>query len=97
MPKPKSLASMSVDALIELRDNIGAALSTRAGDLQRQLASLTGMGKPTRGRPKGSSGLKGTKVKAKYRGPDGTTWPDVAQLRAGSSKRSKVAQRKRTS
>jgi DNA-binding protein H-NS len=64
-----NLASMSVDALLQLREDVGRALSSRAGDLQRQLAALGKDG--GRGR---SSARKGIKVAAKYRGPDGETW-----------------------
>ena len=65
-----NLASMSVDALLQLREDVGRALSSRAGDLQRQLAAL-GKGAGGRGR---SSKLKGTTVAPKYRGPGGETW-----------------------
>jgi DNA-binding protein H-NS len=73
MAGPKSLTTMSIEALVKIRDDVTAALSSRASDLRRQLASLTGTDvgngvkrgrKP--GRPKGSS-LKGRKVAAKYR------------------------------
>jgi DNA-binding protein H-NS len=73
MARPKSYAKMSLDALVELRDNITAAISDQAESLRKQLASLTGSDvsngvkrgrKP--GRPKGSK-LKGRKVAAKYR------------------------------
>jgi DNA-binding protein H-NS len=73
MARPKSLAKMSLDALIELRDSITATLSTQAAELQRQLSRLSGTDdsggarrgrKP--GRPRGSA-LKGRKVPAKYR------------------------------
>jgi len=72
MARPKSYAKMSLDALIELRDNVTAAISDQAESLRKQLASLTGNDvskgvkrgrKP--GRPKGSK-LKGRKVAAKY-------------------------------
>jgi hypothetical protein len=35
-----NLRSMSVEALLQLRDEVGHALTGRAGDLQRQLAAL---------------------------------------------------------
>jgi DNA-binding protein H-NS len=68
---------MSMDALIEMRDDIGRILSDRAGQLQGQLAALglgnggwVGSGKKAVGRPKGiGSALKGTKVAPKYRNP----------------------------
>jgi DNA-binding protein H-NS len=74
MARPRSLAKMSIEALIDLRDSITATLSTQAAELQKQLSRLTGGGdgatatrrgrKP--GRPRGSA-LKGRKVPAKYR------------------------------
>ena len=39
------LASMSVDALLKMRDEIGEILPRRTDDLKRQLSALTGMGK----------------------------------------------------
>ena len=72
MARPKSIAKMSLEALIELRDSITSALSVQAADLQKRLARLAGTdvgnGK-RRGRPPGRkrSALKGRKVAAKYR------------------------------
>jgi DNA-binding protein H-NS len=73
MARPKSLAKLSLDALIELRDNVTSAISDQAESLRKQLANLTGgtsvgNGK-RRGRPPGRkrSKLKGRKVAAKYR------------------------------
>jgi DNA-binding protein H-NS len=73
MARPKSLTTMSIEALLELRDSISTTLSARATDLQKQLSRLAGTdggngSKPGRkpGRPRGSS-LKGRKVAAKYR------------------------------
>src|SRR5262245_18397718 len=67
-----NLASMSVDALLQLREDVGRALTSRAGDLQRQLAALgKDVGAGGRGR---SSARKGIKVAAKYSGPGGETW-----------------------
>ena len=70
MARPKSFAKMSLESLIELRDNVTAAISDKAEGLRKQLASLTGGGNGrTRGRPPGRSGskLKGRKVAPKYR------------------------------
>jgi len=72
MARPKSLAKMSLEALIELRDSVTAAISDQAEGLRKQLASLTGnVGRngQRRGRPPGRSGskLKGRKVAPKYR------------------------------
>jgi DNA-binding protein H-NS len=73
MARPSNLASMSVEALIKMRDDIGKILSNKVGQLQSQLAALghggwMGNGKKAVGRPKGSA-LKGTKVAPKYRNP----------------------------
>jgi DNA-binding protein H-NS len=75
MAKSQSLASMSVDALLKLRNDIGSTLSKKVGELQRQLASLTGSSVTkgaTRGRPAHS--LKGRTVEPRYKGPTGETW-----------------------
>lgn len=71
-----NLASLTVDALLKMRDDIGRVLSQKAEDLTRQLAAL---GRDTstkgkRGRPVGSKSLKGKKVAAKYKGPNGELW-----------------------
>jgi DNA-binding protein H-NS len=67
MPKP-SLSSMSVDALLKLRDDIDKALDPKASELRSQLSML--------GRPAIQRGslLKGRKVPPKYRSPSGETW-----------------------
>lgn len=72
MARPKSLAKMSLDALIELRDSVTSAITDQAESLQKQLASLTGTdvgNGRTRGRPPSRRGskLKGRKVAPKYR------------------------------
>jgi DNA-binding protein H-NS len=77
--KSKSLASMSIDALLQMRDDVTAALARQAAALQGRLAHLTGTASaaPKRGRPKGSvraSKLTGRKVAAKYRDKSGNTW-----------------------
>jgi len=67
---PFKLAAMGVDALIKLRDDIGAVLSQKSTDLKRQLQRLetgswgssTGRGAAKRGRPR-----KGRKLPPKYR------------------------------
>jgi DNA-binding protein H-NS len=76
MARRKSLTSMSLDALINLRDDVTQAISSQASALRAQLASLTGSA-PRRGRPKGSgrkSKLAGRKVAPKYRDKSGNTW-----------------------
>ena len=73
--RAQSLASMSVEALLKMRDDIGRVLSQKAEDLKRQLSRLGGGGEGSsgRGRRKRAS-MKGIKVPAKYRGPNGETW-----------------------
>src|SRR5579871_6025931 len=70
--RPKNLAKLSLDALIELRDNVISAIGEQAESLRKQLASLTGTNAGNgqrRGRPPGRRGskLKGRKVAPKYR------------------------------
>jgi DNA-binding protein H-NS len=59
----QSLASMSVEALFKLRDEVAEAISGRAADLRKQLSKLTG-DKPTRG---GARKRKGRKVAPQFR------------------------------
>jgi DNA-binding protein H-NS len=68
MPRPTNLSSMSIDALVKLRQDINKILNRRADELRNQLSMLDGVGHL----PKGS--LKGKKVPPKYRGPSGETW-----------------------
>jgi DNA-binding protein H-NS len=67
MPKP-DLSSMSVDALLKLRDDIEKTLSSRAAQLRDKLSKLSGRSKPT------SHPLKGRKAPVKYRDRQGNTW-----------------------
>ena len=67
-----NLASMSVDALLKFRDNVGTALSRRADELKNQLSRLGGeIGHTKRGR---RASLKGRKVPVKYSDRSGNTW-----------------------
>ena len=65
-----NLGSMSVEALIKLRDEIGKALNQRAVQLQSQLSRLGG----EIGNRGGRSSMKGRKVPVKYRDKEGNTW-----------------------
>jgi DNA-binding protein H-NS len=68
-----SLASMSIDALLKLRDEVGAALSKRADALKKELASM-GADYAEVGRI-AAFGRKRRKVAPKYRNPKtGDTW-----------------------
>jgi DNA-binding protein H-NS len=67
-----SLGSMSVEALLKLRDDVGKVLSQKAVQLEEQLSKLGGeAGSGRRGR---GSAMKGRKVPAKYRDKAGNTW-----------------------
>jgi DNA-binding protein H-NS len=65
-----NLGSMSVEALINLRDQIGKVLNQRAVQLQSQLSRLGG----EIGNRGGRSSMKGRKVPVKYRDKEGNTW-----------------------
>jgi len=69
MPTP-NLSSVSVDALLKLRDEVEKALSRRAKELHDQLSRL-GRAPALLG---GGSSLKGRKVPVKYRDKSGNTW-----------------------
>jgi DNA-binding protein H-NS len=74
MVRPSNLSVMSVDALLKLREDIGAVLSRKADELKGQLSRLTGGGGDVgNGRKKGRA-TKGRKVAAKYRDSEGNTW-----------------------
>jgi DNA-binding protein H-NS len=67
MARPSRLASMSIEALLKLREDIGAVLSRKADELKSQLSKLGGktvVG--TRGGRRVSA-MKGRKVAPKYR------------------------------
>src|SRR5467141_2119952 len=74
----QNLASMSVDALLKLKDDIGAALSKKADALKKELASLGSdyaeVGRIAVYGKKRRSSLKGRKVAIKYRDKSGNTW-----------------------
>jgi DNA-binding protein H-NS len=70
MPKT-NLGSMSVEQLLQLRDNVGKELNRKSTELRSQLARLGGDIAPGRGR---GSLLKGRKVPPKYRDSAGNIW-----------------------
>ena len=67
-----NLSSMSVEQLLQLRDDVGKELNRKSTELQSQLARLGGEIAPGRGR--GGSVLRGKKVPPKYRDRSGNTW-----------------------
>ena len=76
MARTANLTNMNVGQLVDLRKQIDATLMQRRGELEKQLrelGTLTGGATVGRGR-RGVSALKGRKVAAKYRGPDGEAW-----------------------
>jgi DNA-binding protein H-NS len=70
MPKT-NLGSMSVEQLLQLRDDIGKELNRKSTELRSQLARLGGEIPSSRGR---GGSLKGKKVPPKYRDSAGNTW-----------------------
>src|SRR5262245_19857414 len=72
MARTPSLSSMSVEALLKLRDEVGKVLTQKTAQLEEQLAMLGG-GLKT-GRRGRRSAMKGRKVAVKYRDKEGNTW-----------------------
>ena len=60
-----NLASMTVESLFKLRDDVAQAIAQRAADLRKQLSQLTGSEAP-RG-AKVRNGRKGRKVAPQFR------------------------------
>ena len=66
-----NLGSMSVEQLLQFRDDVGKELNRKSTELRSQLARLGGEIASSRGR---GSSLKGKKVPPKYRDSAGNTW-----------------------
>ena len=66
-----NLGSMSVEQLLQLRENVGKELNRKSTELRSQLARLGG--EIASGRGRGGS-LRGKKVPPKYRDKAGNTW-----------------------
>ena len=66
-----NLGSMSVEQLLQLRENVGKELNRNSTELRSQLARLGG--EIASGRGRGGS-LRGKKVPPKYRDKAGNTW-----------------------
>ena len=76
MARPTKFASLSIDALVKMRDEIGAILRQRANALTKELQAIGDDYKDV-GRIAlyGRKSLAGRKVAAKYRHPkSGETW-----------------------
>jgi DNA-binding protein H-NS len=67
MARPNKLTSMSVEALLKLRDDIGAILVGKADELKSQLSKLGGSAVGNGRRGLRVSAMKGRKVAPKYR------------------------------
>jgi DNA-binding protein H-NS len=75
--KKQNLAGMDFQGLMDLREEVESALSGYRSTLEEQIASIGGSVASLGGRiVRGMRGsvLKGRKVAAKYRSPDGETW-----------------------
>jgi DNA-binding protein H-NS len=72
MARIQSLGSMSVEALLKLRDNVGKVLSQKTVELEEPLSMLGSEG--ATGRRGRRSAMKGRKVAVKYRDKEGNTW-----------------------
>jgi DNA-binding protein H-NS len=77
MPR-RSFESSTVQALLELREQVAAELGRRRTQLEAQIAHLDGSAAIAmrRGRAPGrkAHAVTGRKVPPKYRGPKGETW-----------------------
>jgi DNA-binding protein H-NS len=67
----QNLATMSVDALLALRDRIGTVLTEKTAEIRKQLQRLDFGGGTSSGRKAaGGRPRKGAKIAPKYRDPD---------------------------
>ena len=73
MPKV-NLSGMNVEALMDLREQVGETLLERRAELQKQLARMEALVGGRRVVRRGGSALKGRKVPPKYRSRSGETW-----------------------
>src|SRR5262245_39661153 len=75
MMPARNLRGMTVETLMQLRDQVVTQLGRRRSELEAQLERIGASETGRRGRPPGRGrGLKGRKVPPKYRGPKGETW-----------------------
>jgi DNA-binding protein H-NS len=80
--KSKSVASMSIEALLNLREEIADAIASRASDLQKQLSRLTGT-ETKRGRPPGRKSGRGAALRGKKLAPQFCSKKDPKMVWAG--------------
>jgi DNA-binding protein H-NS len=69
--RPSSLAGLSIEALLTLRDDVGRVLSQKTSELREQLQRLEfEAARPSTARMARVGSLRGRKISAKYRDPD---------------------------
>jgi hypothetical protein len=69
--RPSSLAGMSIEALLTLRDDVGRVLSQKTSELRDQLQRLEfGAARPSTAKTPRVGSLRGRKISPKYRDPD---------------------------
>src|SRR4029077_14578740 len=68
-----NLSGMTVEALMDLREQVNETLLKRRAEIEQQLERIAVVGgaRIVRG---GGSALRGKKVHPQYRGPKGETW-----------------------
>jgi DNA-binding protein H-NS len=71
---PVNLSRMTVEALMDLREQVDEMLLKRRAELEQQLERMEAVAGGRRVVRGGRSALKGRKVPPKYRGPSGETW-----------------------
>ena len=67
MARKSNFASMSVAALLKMRDDIGDVLSRRASELKKELSQLNDWNSNAEKAPKARRGRKGKKVAPQFR------------------------------
>jgi DNA-binding protein H-NS len=68
-----NLSGMTVEALMDLREQVDETLLKRRAEIEQQLERIAVVGGARIVRV-GGSALRGRKVPPKYRGPSGETW-----------------------
>ena len=68
-----NLSGMTVEALMDLREQVNETLLKRRAEIEQQLERIAVVGGARIVRV-GGSALRGRKVPPKYRGPKGETW-----------------------
>ena len=72
--RPSSLAGMSIEALLTLRDDVGRVLSQKTSELREQLQRLElGAARTSTARAARVGSLRGRKISPKYRDPHNRT------------------------